>query len=210
MNRARSRAYLHVLPAAGGSWGANPCAVAPTLGAGRPEGGIRDAVVLSCARTPRARDGPMTGWIASMMRFRALVVALAAGLLVVGIVQLRKAPVDVLPEYTQPYVQVQTEALGLSAAEVEQLLTVPLEQDLLNGVKGVETIRSDSVPSLSSITLLFERGTDILRARQLVSERLSQPHAFPSVGSAPQMIQPVSSTNRVMMISLSSQKLSPI
>ena len=152
----------------------------------------------------------MTGWIASMMRFRALVVALAAGLLVVGIAQLRKAPVDVLPEYTQPYVQVQTEALGLSAAEIEQLLTVPLEQDLLNGVKGVETIRSDSVPSLSSITMLFERGTDILRARQLVSERLSQPHAFPSVGSAPQMIQPVSSTSRVMMISLSSQKLSPI
>ena len=115
-----------------------------------------------------------------------------------------------LPEFTPPYVQVQTEALGLSAAEVEQLLTVPLEQDLLNGVKGVETIRSDSVPRLSSITMLFERGTDILRARQLVSERLSQPHAFPSVGSAPQMIQPVSSTSRVMMVALSSQKLSPI
>ena len=152
----------------------------------------------------------MTGFVASMLRFRALVLAFAAGLLVVGVTQLRKAPVDVLPEYTQPYVQVQTEALGLSAAEVEQLMTVPLEQDLLNGVKGVETIRSDSIPGLSSITMLFERGTDILRARQLVSERLSQPHAFPSVGSAPQMIQPVSSTNRVMMISLSSRSLSPI
>jgi Cu/Ag efflux pump CusA len=152
----------------------------------------------------------MSRWIANMLRLRALVVAVAAGLLVVGVAQLRKAPVDVLPEYTQPFVQVQTEALGLSAAEVEQLMTVPLEQDLLNGVKGVETIRSDSIPGLSSITLLFERGTDILRARQLVSERLSQPHAFPTVGSAPQMIQPVSSTSRVMMISLSAQKLSPI
>ena len=121
--------------------------------------------------------------IAASLKFRVLVV-LAAGLLVVGVVQLRKAPVDVLPEYTQPYVQVQTEALGLSAAEVEQLLTVPLEQDLLNGVKGVETIRSDSVPGLSSITLLFERGTDILRARQLVSERLSQPHALPDASAA--------------------------
>src|SRR4051812_37563534 len=152
----------------------------------------------------------MSRWIESALRFRALVVALAAGLLVFGVAHLRRAPVDVLPEYTQPYVQVQTEALGLSAAEVEQLMTVPLEQDLLNGVKGVETIRSDSIPGLSSITLLFERGTDILRARQLVSERLSQPHAFPSVGSAPQMIQPVSSTSRVMMISLSSRTLSPI
>jgi Cu/Ag efflux pump CusA len=152
----------------------------------------------------------MNGFVSSMLRFRALVLAVAAGLLIVGVTQLRRAPVDVLPEYTQPYVEVQTEALGLSAAEVEQLMTVPLEQDLLNGVKGVETIRSDSVPGLSSITMLFERGTDVLRARQLVSERLSQPHAFPSVGSAPQMIQPVSSTNRVMMISLSSQTLSPI
>jgi Cu/Ag efflux pump CusA len=152
----------------------------------------------------------MTSFVASMLRFRALVLAFAAGLLVVGVAQLRRAPVDVLPEYTQPYVQVQTEALGLSAAEVEQLMTVPLEQDLLNGVKGVETIRSDSVPGLSSITMFFERGTDILRARQLVSERLAQPHAFPTVGSAPQMIQPVSSTNRVMMISLSSRTLSPI
>src|SRR4051812_35428233 len=152
----------------------------------------------------------MTGLVATMLRFRALVLAFAAGLLVVGVAQLRRAPVDVLPEYTQPYVQVQTEALGLSAAEVEQLMTVPLEQDLLNGVKGVETIRSDSVPGLSSITMFFERGTDVLRARQLVSERLAQPHAFPTVGSAPQMIQPVSSTNRVMMISLSSRTLTPI
>jgi len=152
----------------------------------------------------------MSGFIASMLRFRALVVALAAGLLVAGVAELRKAPVDVLPEFSQPSVQVQTEALGLSAAEVEQLMTVPLEQDLLNGVKGVDTIRSDSIPGLSSITLLFERGTDILRARQLVSERLSQPHAFPTVGSAPQMIQPVSSTSRVMMITLSSRRLTPV
>src|SRR3954451_9346165 len=175
-----------------------------------PRGDRYDVVRSSCAARDRPGAGTMTGLVATMLRFRALVLAFAAGLLVVGVAQLRRAPVDVLPEYTQPYVQVQTEALGLSAAEVEQLMTVPLEQDLLNGVKGVETIRSDSVPGLSSITMFFERGTDVLRARQLVSERLAQPHAFPTVGSAPQMIQPVSSTSRVMMISLSSQRLSPI
>src|SRR4051794_4324383 len=152
----------------------------------------------------------MTGWIAGSLRFRLIIVPIAAALLVVGVVQLRKAPVDVLPEYKQPVVQVQTDSLGLSAAEVEQLITVPLEQDLLNGVKGVQSVRSDSIPGVSSITLFFERGTDVLRARQLVSERLSQPHAFPSVGSAPQMIQPVSSTNRVMMIALTSKPLTPI
>ena len=51
---------------------------------------------------------------------------------------LRDAPVDVYPEFTPAYVEIQTESLGLSAPEVEQLLTVPLEADLLNGVEGVE------------------------------------------------------------------------
>ena len=60
------------------------------------------------------------------LRFRLLVVAIAAGVIAVGVVQLRDAPVDVLPEFTPPYVEVQTEALGLSAEEVEQLVTVPL------------------------------------------------------------------------------------
>lgn len=153
----------------------------------------------------------MIGWILERsIRFRLLVIPLAAGLMVVGIARLRDAPVDVLPEYTLPYVEVQTESLGLSAAEVEQLITVPMEQDLLVGVKGVETIRSDSVPGLSSVVMVFERGTDILRARQLVQERLTQAHALPNVSKPPQMLQPVSSTSRVMMVSLSSRRLSPI
>ncbi|HYZ02088.1 MAG TPA: efflux RND transporter permease subunit, partial [Candidatus Binatia bacterium] len=153
----------------------------------------------------------MTRWIVgSSLKFRLLVLPIAAALIVAGIAQLRKAPVDVLPEYTLPYVEVQTESLGLSAAEVEQLITVPMEQDLLNGVRGVETIRSDSVPGLSSIVLVFERGTDILQARQLVQERLTQAHALPNVSKPPQMLQPVSSTSRVMMIGLSTTKLTPI
>ena len=72
--------------------------------------------------------------------------------------QLRDAPIDVLPEFTPPYAEIQTEALGLSAEEVEQLITVPLEADLLNGVEGVDVIRSESLPGLSSIVLVFERG----------------------------------------------------
>ena len=83
------------------------------------------------------------GWIlGSGLRFGRLVVALAIGLLVIGIAQLRSAPVDVYPEFMPPSVEVQTEALGLSAAEVEQLITVPLEQDLLNGVPWLDTIHS--------------------------------------------------------------------
>ena len=140
----------------------------------------------------------MLGWLAgSCMRFRGLVVVVAAATLVFGIVKLRDEPVDVLPEYGAPTVEVQTEALGLSAAEVEQLITVPMEQDLLNGIAFLKDIRSQSVPGLSRILLVFEPGTDIYLARQGVAERLSQAHALPQVSKPPQMLQPVSSENRV-------------
>jgi CzcA family heavy metal efflux pump len=148
--------------------------------------------------------------VRSSLRFRLLVVGIAVGIMVVGIVQLRDAPVDVLPEFSPPHAEIQTEALGLSAEEVEQLITVPLEADLLNGVQGVEVIRSESVPGLSSIVLVFEPGTDVYQARQLVQERLTQAHALPNVSEAPTLLQPLSSSSRVLMIGLASDKLSPI
>jgi Cu/Ag efflux pump CusA len=148
--------------------------------------------------------------IEASLRFRLLVVAIAAAVIAIGVVQLRDAPVDVLPEFTPPYVEVQTEALGLSAEEVEQLVTVPLEADLLNGTAGVRVLRSQSVPGESSIVLLFEPGTDIQDARQLVQEQLTQAHANPNVSKPPQMIQPLSSESRVMMIGLAPTGLSPI
>ena len=152
----------------------------------------------------------MRWFISSSLRLRRLVVAIAVAVPVLALVQIRNAPVDVYPEFMPPMVQIQTEALGLSAAEVEQLITVPLEQDLLNGVPWLDTIRSDSMTGLSSIDLVFEPGTDVLQARQMVQERLSQAHALPAVGSAPIMIQPLASESRVMMIGLSSRQLSLI
>src|SRR5215203_7383669 len=98
-----------------------------------------------------------------------------------GYGQLRAMPVDVLPEFGPPRVEVQTEALGLSAAEVEQFITVPLENNLLTGIAWVDTVRSESISGLSSITLIFEPGTDIMRARQVVQERLTQAHSLPKV-----------------------------
>src|SRR3954454_18554231 len=151
----------------------------------------------------------MIRWIVeTSLKFRLLVVAIAAGIMVVGILQLRDAPADVLPEFTPPYVEVQTEALGLSAEEVEQLVTVPLEADLLNGTKGVTVLRSQSVPGLSSIVLVFQPGTSISEARQLVQEQLTQAHATPNVSQPPQMLQPLSSESRVMLIGLSPQQVS--
>ena len=153
----------------------------------------------------------MMRWIVgSSLRFRGLVVALAVAILALGITQLRDMSVDVLPEFGPTTVEVQTEALGLSAPEVEQLITVPMEQDLLNGVAFLDDIRSESVPGLSRILMIFEPGTSIFRARQAVAERLTQAHALPNVSKPPQMLQPVSSTNRVLMVGVSSQSTSAI
>ncbi len=152
----------------------------------------------------------MRAILSSSLKFRLLVVVAAAGMIVAGVAHLGRTPLDVYPEFTPPSVEVQTEALGLSASEVEQLITVPLEADLLNGVAWLDTIRSESIPGLSSITLIFEPGTDLLRARQMTQERLNQPAAIPSVSKAPVMLAPTSSTSRTMMIGLSSEKLSLI
>ncbi|MBI3241983.1 MAG: efflux RND transporter permease subunit [Chloroflexi bacterium] len=153
----------------------------------------------------------MRGIINTSLQFRFLVLVVAAVAMVGGIVQLRNMPVDVLPEFSPPYVEIQTEALGLSAEEVEQMITVPMEQDLLAGVAWGNVIRSESVPGLSSVVIFFEPGTDLFRARQMVSERLSQAAVgLPHVSKPPTMIQPLSSSSRFMIIGLSSNDLSLI
>src|SRR6266498_987483 len=152
----------------------------------------------------------MRGMIGLSVKFRPLVLAIAVVIPVLGLVQLRSAAVDVYPEFMPPSVEIQAEALGLSAAEVEQLITVPIEQDLLAGVPWLETIRSRSITGLSWIQMIFEPGTNPLHARQLVQERISQAAGLPNVSSPPQMLPPISSTGRVMMVRLSSDRLTPI
>jgi Cu/Ag efflux pump CusA len=142
------------------------------------------------------------------VRFRLIVAAGAVALLFLGGSQLRKMPVEVLPDFTPTTVEVQTEALGLSAPEVEQLITVPIEQDLLNGVAFVKDIQSESVPGLSRILMIFQPGTSIFKARQVVAERLTQTAALPQVSKPPRMLQPLSSTNRVLLVGMSSRNLS--
>lgn len=145
--------------------------------------------------------------IESSLRLRVLVVAAAVAIMVVGVGELRQMPVDVLPEFAPPYVEIQTEALGLSANEVEDLVTLNVEE-LLAGVPWLQTMRSSSVPGLSSVVMVFRPGTDPMRARQMVQERLTGAYALPNASKAPIMIQPLSATSRVAMIGLSSKKLS--
>ncbi len=154
----------------------------------------------------------MIRWIVgSNMKYNFLVITIVAVIMLVGVNQIGNMPVDILPEFSPPYVEIQTEALGLSAEEVEQMITVPMEQDLLAGVAWLNVIKSRSVPGLSSVVVYFEPGTDLFRARQMVSERLAQAAVgIPHVSKPPTMIQPTSSASRFMIIGLSSKELSLI
>src|SRR6478672_7602677 len=140
----------------------------------------------------------MMNWLVSTaLRLRVLVLALSIVLMVVGIRTARRAPLDVFPEFAPPLVEIQTEAPGLSTEEVESLVSVPLE-NALNGTMGLKVIRSKSVLGLSSVVLIFTEGTDLLRAHQLVLERLSvQAGRLPAVVKAPVILSPLSSTSRL-------------
>jgi CzcA family heavy metal efflux pump len=147
-------------------------------------------------------------WIVSRsLRFRWLVVFAATALMVFGVTQIPRAEVDVFPEFAPPRVEIQTIALGNSSTEVEELITIPIEQQL-TGLEGLDEMRSKSVEQLSSIELLFDRGVDELRARQLVQERIAQViPTLPRWASPPVMLPPLSSTARVMKIGLTSTDL---
>src|ERR671917_252594 len=147
-------------------------------------------------------------WIVgSSLRFRWLVIFAAAALMIFGVAQSRNAPVDVFPEFAPPRVEIQTIAIGNSSQQVEELVTVPLEQQL-NGIEGLEEMRSKSVADLSAIELIFERGTDLYAARQLVQERISAASPnLPTWASPPFMMPPLSSTSRIMKIGLTSDEV---
>jgi CzcA family heavy metal efflux pump len=150
-------------------------------------------------------------WIvATALRFRYLVIFSAAALVLLGISQIRGMPVDVFPEFAPPRVEIQTSSIGLSSAEVEALVTIPLEEALA-GTPGLDVMRSKSVEQLSSVLLIFEPGTDLMVARQLVQERLAiVAPLLPSWSKPPFMMPPLSSTARTMKIGISSKDRSVI
>jgi CzcA family heavy metal efflux pump len=143
--------------------------------------------------------------IQSSLRFRFIVVALAAAMMVSGTLQIENMRVDAFPEFAPPRVEIQTVCLGLSTSDVESLVTIPLE-NALNGLRGLDEMRSKSVPQLSSIELIFKQGTNLLEARQLVQERLATvQNSLPTWAAPPVMLAPVSATSRVMQIGMSSK-----
>ena len=149
----------------------------------------------------------MMRWIVgSSLKFRFLVIAAAAAMMYFGVERLRTMPVDVFPEFAPPIVEIQTEGIGMTATEVEELITGPMEEQL-RGTPELDVLRSKSVVGLSAIRLIFKMGTDVLHARQLVQERLEQAvHILPRSAGAPIMLQPLSATSRAMKIGITSKE----
>ena len=107
------------------------------------------------------------------IRHRWLVMVMVLGLCALGLYNFKKLPIDAVPDITNVQVQINTSAPGYSPLEVEQRITFPIET-VLAGLPNLDYTRSTSRYGLSQVTVIFEDGTDIYFARQLINERLQQ------------------------------------
>lgn len=139
------------------------------------------------------------------IRFRGVVIALACLVLGYGVYITLESRYDVYPEFAPPLVMIQTEAPGLAPEQVEALVTRPVE-NAVNGVPGLDALRSQSTQGLSLVTITFQDKVDVYRARQMVSERLSEAAARLPIGVEPPRMAPLTgSTSLVLVVGLTSQ-----
>lgn len=148
----------------------------------------------------------IVGWTLNRPR---LVIAAAVVLLIYGGVVLSRAKLDVFPDFVPAQAEVQTEAPGLAAEQVEQLVTRSVEQSV-NGAAGVAAVRSESQAGLSVVKVIFAEGSDPYRARQIVAEALSEIRGLPAGVSAPKVTPLTSSTMDLLKVGFTSDRLSPM
>lgn len=142
------------------------------------------------------------------IRFPGVVVALALTVMLYGLYVLSRANLDVFPEFSPSQVVIQAEAPGLSAELVERQVTLPIENTLA-GTPGVESIRSQTIPGLSVVTILFAEGSSVYRNRQMVGERLlALANQLPQGVPQPTMTPLTSSASTILGIGLTSDSRS--
>src|SRR5438445_7513187 len=149
-------------------------------------------------------------WLVSLcVRYAGTIATLTLIVLVAGLWATRSAPLDVFPDFVPSTVDIQTEAPGFTAQQVEQLVTKPVE-NAVNGAPGLSTMRSESIPGLSLVTIQFSDNIDLYNARQGISERLSElGSALPAGVGTPKLSPLTSSTMDLLKIGLLSDTLTP-
>jgi CzcA family heavy metal efflux pump len=138
-----------------------------------------------------------------------LMTAAAILLLIYGVIVLSRAKLDVFPDFVPAQVEVQTDAPGLTAEQVEQLVTRPVEQ-AINGSAGVASIRSESTAALSTITVNFAQGSEPFHDRQIVAEALNELDPLPAGVATPHVTPLTSSTMDLLKVGFTSDRLTPM
>ena len=148
--------------------------------------------------------------IAWSLRYRTIVIALAVAFFGWGAYVLREVPLDVLPDVSAPMVTILVEGRGMAPTEMESMVTFPIEASL-NGASGIRRVRSATAVGLAVIWVEFDWGQDILRARQIVTEKLAlAKSSLPPEADQP-FLAPVSSImGEIMFVALESDRHSPI
>lgn len=130
------------------------------------------------------------GWfdriIQTSIQLRGWVMLLVLGLVVIGVLSYQKLPIDAVPDITNVQVQINSAAPGFTALEAEQRITYPIER-VMAGIPKLELTRSISRYGLSQVTIIFEDGTDIYWARQMISQRLQEAKSQMPEGIEPSM-----------------------
>src|SRR5712672_2922380 len=141
------------------------------------------------------------------VRHFGAVTALTILALILGCWGALRSPLDVFPEFVPSQVDIQTEAPGFAPQQVEELVTKQVE-NAVNGAAGLATLRSESIPGLSVVTITFADGVDVHIARQGISERLSELGAsLPAGVGTPKLSPLVSSAMDLLKIGLVSDKV---
>ncbi|MBI4564299.1 MAG: efflux RND transporter permease subunit [Planctomycetes bacterium] len=144
------------------------------------------------------------------LEYRGTVIAVACLATAYGAYVAGRAKLDVFPEFAPPQVFIHTEAPGLSPEQVETLVTRPVES-AVNGAGNLQAIRSQSIQGLSVVTAVFNEGTEVFRARQIVAERLGEISGrLPQGVRTPIMAPLTSSTSLVLAVGLTSEERSPM
>jgi CzcA family heavy metal efflux pump len=149
----------------------------------------------------------MSSIVRFSIRFYGVIIGLAALVVIYGIYSLTKSNLDVFPEFSPTQIIIQTESPGLSADLVESLVTQPIESSIAGSV-GIINLRSQSIPGLSIVTVIFDEDTDIYRDRQIVAERLSTLSNHLPRGITPNITPLTSSASTVYGFGVTSKTIS--